>query len=202
MNLRASLSKLISGAIAVAALAALPGHASASLITNGSFETGDFSGWTQFGSTTFNGVYCPGVSGLGVTDANCAGFFGAVRSTGGIEQTFATAFGANLLVSFDYLGFGGTPVTPSSFLAEFISGGTTTLVDLTNHSGAVNFSQTFVAGAATSTLRFSFRQDAAFDFLDNVQVVPEPASVPEPIGAAVVGLALACLTASRRRKAA
>jgi hypothetical protein len=34
----------------------------ANIVTNGSFETGDFTGWTLSGDTTFNGVQCPGAA--------------------------------------------------------------------------------------------------------------------------------------------
>ena len=49
MQLQTSLSQIIRSGIAVAALAALSAQASAfgvNLVTNGGFETGNFTGWT------------------------------------------------------------------------------------------------------------------------------------------------------------
>jgi hypothetical protein len=36
----------------------------ADLVTNGGFETGDFTGWTQTGSSSFDGVQAPRVLAL------------------------------------------------------------------------------------------------------------------------------------------
>ena len=60
-----------------------------SIVTNGGFETGSFTGWTQTGNTTFNGVQCPG-PGPTVHGGNCSAFFGPIGSTGGISQTLVT----------------------------------------------------------------------------------------------------------------
>ena len=50
-----NISKLLSaGAVALSFAIAAP--ASANLVTNGSFETGNFTGWTQSGNTGFMGV--------------------------------------------------------------------------------------------------------------------------------------------------
>src|SRR5882724_10870417 len=71
------------------AVVAGPGNA-VELVTNGSFETGDFTGWTQVGNTGFGGVECPGAPFAGPGDGNCDAFFGPVGSTGGITQTLNT----------------------------------------------------------------------------------------------------------------
>ncbi|WP_296505562.1 PEP-CTERM sorting domain-containing protein [Rhodoferax sp.] len=179
------------GSLAVAAgLLTLSASAMANKVTNGGFETGDFSGWTQFGNTGFSGVQCPGI---GVPEGQCDAFFGPVGSVGGIFQSFGTQIGAPIHVHFDFINDNGSP---GSFLAEWISGSTTNLLSLTNPPGGGSgaYDYTVLAGAATSTIRFSFRDDPGFMMLDNVQVVPEPASL------ALVGLALAGLAASRRRK--
>src|ERR1035437_11031596 len=71
-------------------------------ITNGGFETGDFSGWTQFGDTSFNGVCdistCPG--GFAPFEGAFAGFFGPVGDTGGIYQDIGTVPGQIYAISF------------------------------------------------------------------------------------------------------
>ena len=84
--------------------------ASPNLAVNGSFETGDFTGWTQFGNTGFTGV------GGGGTDGLFEGVFGPIGSTGGITQLIATIPSEVYLVSFDLANDGGTP---NSFAADF-----------------------------------------------------------------------------------
>ena len=88
------MRKLLAGA-AFAAMMAAAGQAGAAtnLVANGSFETGDFTGWTQFGDTSYTGVTygcfdvgCP-------TDGSYLAYFGSVYSVGGIEQALGTAAG-------------------------------------------------------------------------------------------------------------
>lgn len=190
MQLQTSLSRTISRAIAVAALAALSGPASASgvnLVTNGGFETGNFTGWTPIGATGFNGVQCPGVGAL---QGSCDAFFGPIGSLGGIQQTLATTAGAQYFISFIFNSDGGTP---GNFIVDF---GGQNLLNLVNPPSAGN--QTFafnaIATAASTVLKFQFRDDPGFVLLDGVQVIPEPASL------GLVSLALLGLAASRRRK--
>ena len=57
-------ARIVGNLVAAAGLAfAMAGPAQAApqpVLVNGGFETGDFTGWTQTGNTTFNGVQCPG----------------------------------------------------------------------------------------------------------------------------------------------
>src|SRR5580704_14001113 len=108
------MTKLVRISLAVALLAlgtSVLAHAG-NLVTNGSFETGDFTGWTVTGDTTFVGVCdvstCP--SGFAPQDGNFAAYFGPVGDTATISQTIATTPGEEYSLSF-YLAnpVGGTP---------------------------------------------------------------------------------------------
>lgn len=165
-------------------------HAALNLVNNGSFETGNFTGWTQFGNTVFDGVQCPGPGGT-VAEGNCSAFFGAVGSSSGISQNLSLVVGDHYFLIFHFLPDGGIP---SSFSASI---GGTTLVSLTNPpaSGYQSFGFNFIATAATEALAFSFRDDPGFLFLDAVSVqLPEPASV------GLLGIALAAMFAGLRRR--
>ena len=180
--------------LGIALTVAAPAHAAPQpVLTNGGFETGDFTGWTQTGNTTFNGVFCPG-PGPNVFQGNCAAFFGPVGSTGGISQVVTG------LVPGDFytFGFAFQPDggTPSSFTASWDG---LTLVNLTNPpaSGYQPFSFVVRATGTTETIAFNFRDDPGFLFLDAVTLqVPEPASI------AMLGTGLLGLFFGRRRKAA
>ncbi len=167
------------------------GPASAvNLVNNGSFETGDFSGWTQVGNTTFNGVECPG-AGF-VAQGNCDAFFGPVGSTGGIQQLVNLIIGKQYFLTFAFQPDGGTP---SSFTAML---GGVTLLSLTNPAAGpyTTFSFSVIATAATETLAFiGFRDDPGFLKLDAVSL-----SVPEPASMGLLAIGLAAMFMGLRRK--
>src|SRR3954467_12399702 len=87
------LTKMVSVLAAMGLAVGISGLASANLVVNGSFETGDFTGWTQTGNTGFSGVECPGAPFAGPGDGNCDAFFGPVGSNATLSQTFATTIG-------------------------------------------------------------------------------------------------------------
>src|SRR5271169_2184183 len=91
--------------------------ADVNLVTNGSFETQDFTGWTQFGNTDFTGVDCNNANDFGVSPTNgvCQAFFGPIGTKGGIDQAPVVSATALYTVSFDMANLGGTP---NSFEAD------------------------------------------------------------------------------------
>jgi PEP-CTERM motif len=187
------------GCAASLALAAMFGAAPASAgpVVNGGFETGDFSGWTLTGDTSFSSV----VSESPVPQSGTFGAsFGPFQTTGGISQTLATVAGAQYVLDF-WLQAEADPfgaATPNSFLATW---GGATVSSLVNSPafGYEHLSFNVTATGASTTLAFSFRDDPAFWDLDNVSVT---AAVPEPETWALVGLGLAALAAQRRRQRA
>lgn len=178
-------------AFAAATLTLTPPAQAASIVTNGGFETGDFTGWTGTGDTTFNGVQCPG-PGPAVQAGNCSAFFGPVGTTGGIQQTLSTVAGQAYAISFWLQADGGSP---SSFSASFDG---TVLTSLINPLGSFLGPFTFynysaVATTSSTVLAFSFRDDPGFLSFDSVAVseVPEPGTwAMMLLGLGAVGLVI------------
>jgi hypothetical protein len=159
---------------------------SCNFVVNGSFETGDFTGWTLSGDTSLVGVCdvssCPG--SFPPYDGAFAAYFGPVGNTATITQDIATVAGTMYTLSF----FLANPVggTPSSFTVSFGVGTSAVAFTLTNGL-PFNWTQyTFVytASGAVTPLAFTFQNDPAYWFLDEVAVgsstQPSPGSTPEP----------------------
>jgi len=185
--------------LAVAALAfcisvAAPMTYAQNLLTNGSFETGDFTGWTTGGNFEFTQV----VSGAfdeytGAQDGTFYTTMGPVGSDGTLSQTLTTVAGAQYSISFWFASVGDNP---SDFSVLWDG---TPLLSLTNPNTGANWTQyTFDAtGTGSDTLTFSFRDDPAYMALDNVSVQE---TVPEPTSLLLVGTGILGLAGTVRRK--
>lgn len=177
--------------IALVLAVGVAGAQAANIVNNGSFETGDFTGWTQTGNTGFTGVFAGNPAPGG---GSFAAFFGPFGSIGGITQTLTTLPGQFYTISFAFEPDGGTP---SFFSAVW---GAQTLFSVTNPaaSGYQVLSFLALATSLSTTLSFNFRDDPGFLFLDSVSV---SASVPEPASLALLGIALGGMGFARRRTA-
>src|SRR5215813_11573939 len=165
------LTKLLLALTAVAAVSvAYP--AKANLITNGDFETGNFTGWTV--------TLAPSGSNLSVgfgpgPDTTLGAFFGATGAAfDSISQTFATTPGAFYTLTFFYQVTNlGTPIPANN---EFdvlwngvsIGGGLFPQFDVNPGFIAPTFH--LQATSALTTLQFNGRNAPSFDFLDDVSV--------------------------------
>jgi hypothetical protein len=130
-------------------------------VVNGGFETGDFTGWTQVGDTSFSGVS----SGVPVHSGTFAGFFGPASSLGGITQTVATAAGQpyqlHLWLSHPYTDTG------TEYRVDI---GAVTVDDQVNpgNFGYTEFTYNYTATGASTAITIRFLEPPNFFYLDDV----------------------------------
>src|ERR1019366_6408898 len=138
------------------------------LLTNGSFETGDFTGWTQGGNTGDTSV----VSGpyYRYSGAQAGAFYavlGPVGSPGSLRQRISTIPGQPYHVCFWLNAVGDNP----SFFNGYWD--TPQFVSLTNPltRGWTRYVYGPFTGTGNDTLMFTFRDAPGWIALDNVSVV-------------------------------
>jgi hypothetical protein len=165
---------MFSGAAFAAAMAlACPASASTNLLVNGSFETGDFTGWTLSGNTGYLGVVTS-FSGVLPENGSYEVYAGSIGSDVGISQTFSDTAGTTYTASGYVYGFGGTP---SDFGMQ-IDGTSYIYVNPYPASGWTQYSFTFT-GTGSDTFTIVNRNDPSYQLLDNFSVssaVPEPST--------------------------
>jgi hypothetical protein len=163
---------LLAGAIiAACALPALaPSEAAANLLVNGSFETGDLTGWSFTGNTGFTTVEkTPFV--YGAEDGNFYVYEGPIGPDGILSQTFVDTPGQTLLIS-GWLAGNGTG--PSDFNMSF-NGVTRVSVNPVPAQGYKQYAFTATA-TGLDTFAVGFDNDPSFDGIDNFSVAP---GIPE-----------------------
>jgi hypothetical protein len=139
---------------------------------------------------------CPG--GFAPEQGTYAAYFGAVGDTTTISQQLATTPGQQYTLSF-YLA---NPVggTPNYFSVQF----GTAQFTLQNFGAAFGWQQfllTETATSSTTNLSFTFRNDPAYWFLDNVVVnAGGQGTTPEPGTLVLFGSGLLGIVGVARRK--
>jgi hypothetical protein len=161
--------------LAAAFAVGLSSSASADLVTNGGFETGDFTGWTV-NTTDFSFV---GVDNNAPHSGTYGAYVGSLDNTT-ISQSIATVAGQTYTVSFWLMAesdlFGAA--TPNSFSASF---GGVTLLSLQDAQAFDYKFYTFDVTASQNGSLLSFVGNDAPAFLDLDDVsVSVTAAVPEP----------------------
>ena len=160
-------------------LIATPRTASANLIVNGDFETGDFTGWTTTPAATGSDF---GVTTLPPAHDTLGAFFSADGSDfDSISQSFVTTPGASYHLTFFYEVV--EPGSPPNNGFRVLFNGVVIFENLNAISGFGPFSfPNLVATGSLTTLEFQGRNVQGSDYLDDVDLTPTPAANVGGIG--------------------
>jgi hypothetical protein len=162
----------------VAVFSFSPAISAQNLVTNGGFETGDFSGWEQFGDTNFTTVYTQGEDLGGgdtfpVADGTFSAAFGPGGGLGGITQTIDTVPGGDYSVSFK---LANADVTANNQFLFSFDDGFQIETDTLPSFGFKIISLPVKASGLTADVSFFFQNPSSYFLLDDVVVTPVPES--------------------------
>ena len=169
----------------------------AAFVTNGGFEMGNFTGWTQFGNTGFTGVQSGAFGGVPPHSGNFQAFFGPVGSTGGISQSITgLTVGDSYNLSFWLHNFGGTP----NFFSAIVDGNTAFTGTNLPAQPYTLVSYNFTASNTSTSLVFTTQQNPSFFLLDSVSVTANAVPAPAGLLLGLTGLPIFGVVARLRRR--
>ena len=202
--------KQIACVLAVIAVTATTSPAVAvNLLTNGSFETGNLTGWTvdpqglgNIKVSVYSGPYC--CQGAIPPDGTYAAAFGAGGSvTGEIAQAFTTVPGLSYDFSLQYAGVGvanaGSIVVNLGDAISFTPIVGPIVLQPSFDGNWMTYKSSFVATSALSGIDIQSPNGSSTDYMvDNVLVyIPEPSTLAMLLG--LVGIGLVGYLRRRRR---
>jgi hypothetical protein len=178
--------KALASLLATTALAFAAPAVATNLVNNGSFETGDFSGWERIGDDMRFTDVTTDIVGGGPTDGMYHARFGPFFASG-IQQFIATTPGTVYRLEFDLANL-GPPQNQFAFVFDQPQEVQTNVAAYDYVHRSVD-----VTAVTTSTwLGFVFSQPNEYWVIDNISVTALPA-VPEPSSAALLLLGAAAL---------
>ncbi|MGA9449915.1 MAG: protease pro-enzyme activation domain-containing protein [Verrucomicrobiia bacterium] len=139
------------------------------LVQNGGFETGNFTGWTLSGNTSYTSV-TSGNSQF-VHSGTYGAELGPYGSLGYLSQTLPTYAGQNYLLSLWLDSPNVSPATPNEFSVSWNGGA---LFDQVNIGGIgwTNLEFLVTATGPSTVLQLGFRDDPYYLGLDDISVTP------------------------------
>jgi hypothetical protein len=189
--------KLLLGVVALTVVLVSPSAFAQNLVTNGSFETGYWTGWTTGGNFADTEVVSSPFYGYESEDGSYFALLGPVGSPGTLSQTFSDQAGAQYTFSFYLAGRGDHP----SFFSAMWDG--TTLLSLTDPDHQWQQYSFTEIGTGHDSISFSFQDDPGYMALDNIVVSSNGSgtgTTPEPSSFILLGSGVLALGGLARRK--